>query len=159
MTALRWPEADLRAHPPRSPRVVLGGLVLLARTIDKARAVLQGTAGFYKVSPGLSGYLLRELGIEEDEFMEVVESGAGDDGIVAWIREHSDPDGYVAINEMLNGRAIRDLDHFNEVLPRYPVLREHPELRNWFEILELDDVWSFDPANADKVKAAAPSAT
>jgi len=27
-------------------------------------------------------------------------------------------------------------------------------LRNWFEILELDDVWSFDPANAEKVKAA-----
>ena len=43
---------------------------------------------------------------------------------------------------------VRD---FAEVLPRYPVLREHPELRNWFEILDVDDAWIFDPANAPHV--------
>jgi len=42
------------------------------------------------------------------------------------------------------------------VLPRYPVLREHPRLRNWFEILDLDDRWIFDPANAAKAKPTAP---
>ena len=57
-----------------------------------------------------------------------------------------------AINQRLSERAIRDDAHFAEVLPRYPVLREHPHLRNWFEILEVDDRWSFDPANAEKVK-------
>ena len=153
---LRWPECDLRVRPPRSPRETLAGLVLLPRTIDKARAIVQGTAGLYKVTPGLSGYLLRELGVEEDAFMALIESGADDDAIADWIVAHSDPAGFVAINAMLTARGIRDQAHFEEVLPRYPILREHPELRNWFEILELDDVWSFDPVNAAAVKAAAP---
>ena len=33
---------DLTQHPPRSPRVRLGGLVILPRMIDKARATKAG---------------------------------------------------------------------------------------------------------------------
>ena len=63
---------------------------------------------------------------------------------------------FESINERLASRGIRDDAHFAEVLPRYPLLAEHPELRNWFEILELDDVWIFDPANADRVSLMSP---
>ena len=154
---LPYPDADLRTHPPRSPRAMLGGLYFLARTIDKTRAKLQGTLGLYKVTPGMSGYLLEWLGIGEDAFTDAVRNAKTDDEVVAWLEEHADPSIFESINERLSQRGIRDEAHFAEVLPRYPVLREYPHLRNWFEILEVDDRWSFDPANAAKVAGAVTS--
>lgn len=151
------PDADLRARPPRSPRVMLGGLYFLARTIDKTRAKLNGTLGVYKVGPGLSAYLFAWLRITEEQFTLVVRDAKTDADVVAWIDAHCDTAAFDAINERLATRAIRDEAHFEEVVPRYPVLRDHPELRNWFEILDLDDRWTFDPANAEKAKATAPS--
>ncbi len=153
VTDLPYPDADLRAHPPRSARAMLGGLYFLPRTIDKARAKIQGTLGVYKISPGLSGYLLEWLGVREDDFTEAVRNAQTDEEVVAWLRERTDESAYPAINERLSARGIRDEQHFQEVLPRYPVLREHPHLRNWFEILDLDDRWIFDPANAAKINS------
>jgi Domain of unknown function (DUF5069) len=152
---LRYPDADLRAHPPRSPRVMLGGLYFLARTIDKTRAKLQGTLGPYKIGPGLSVYLLEWLGITEDEFTAAVGDARDDDEVVAWLHARCDRGTFVAINQRLSERGIRDDEHFREVLPRYPVLNDYPTLRNWFEILEADDRWIFDPANAAKISSGA----
>jgi hypothetical protein len=152
---LPYPDADLRAHPPRSPWQQLAGLVFVPRTIDKVRAKLQGTLGLYKVSPGISAYLFDYLGITEDQFTDAVRAASSDDEIAEWLRTHCNTTTFGEINAKLSTRAIRDAAHFEDVVPRYPVLREHPELRNWFEIFELDDRWTFDPANADKVAAAA----
>jgi len=152
---LPYPDADLRAHPPRSPQVMLGGLYFLARTIDKTRAKLQGTLGFYKVTPGISQYLFEWLGISEDDFTQAVRDGKTDEDVVAWLLARADRATFRAVNQRLSERAIRDDEHFAHVLPRYPVLREFPHLRNWFEIFDLDDRWSFEPANADKVEEAA----
>jgi hypothetical protein len=143
------PEYDLRAHPPRSPRVMLGGLYFLARTIDKTRAKLQDTLGTYRVGPGLSIYLIEWLGLDEERFTAVVREADTDEAVVAWLHAHCDRGTFPAINQRLSERGIRDDEHFREVLPRYPMLREHPDLRNFFEILELDDKWIFDPANKD----------
>mgnify|MGYP001172913428 CR=1 FL=1 len=145
---LPYPDADLRAHPPRSARATLGGLYFLPRTIDKTRAKLQGTLGPYKIGPGISMYLFEWLGITEDEFTEAVRAATSDDDVVAWIYERCDPHVFESVNERLVNRGIRDDAHFAEVLPRYPLLAEHPHLRNWFEILDLDDAWIFDAANA-----------
>jgi len=38
---------DLRKRPPRSPREILGGFVIAARMLDKARADLLGINGEY----------------------------------------------------------------------------------------------------------------
>ena len=38
---------DLRKTPPRSPRETLGGFVIAARMLDKARADLLGINGEY----------------------------------------------------------------------------------------------------------------
>jgi len=155
--ALPYPDADLRTHPPRSPRAELGGLLFLPRTIDKVRAKLQGTLGYYKVAPGISGYLFEWLGITEDEFTAAVRDASSDEEVLAWLVARVDVTRFTEINERLRVRAIRDDEHFAQVLPRYPVLNEYPQLRNWFEIFEVDDRWTFDPANADKVKTTAPS--
>ncbi len=154
---LPYPDADLREHPPRPAHEMLGGLYFLPRTIDKTRAKLQGTLGFYKVTPGLSQYLFEWLGITEDEFTEAVRVANYDEDVVEWLLARADAATFEAINERLSQRAIRDDEHLAQVLPRYPVLRDYPHLRNWFEIFDLDDRWSFDPANAEKVQEAARS--
>jgi hypothetical protein len=150
-----FPDADLRAHPPRSPRAMLGGLYFLARTIDKTRAKLQGTLGYYKIGPGLSAYLFDWLGITEEQFTEAVRNARDDDDVVAWVHAHTDPTAYASINRRLSERGIRDDAHRQEVLPRYPVLRDVPHLRTWFDILDEDDRWIFDPANAAKLSEMA----
>jgi hypothetical protein len=153
--ALPYPDADLRAHPPRNAREQLAGLVFLPRTIDKIRAKLQGTLGYYKIAPGMSAYLFEWLGISEEQFTQAVRAARSEADIAEWITSHCDTTTFPEINERLAQRAIRDEAHFNEVLPRYPILRERPELRNWFEIFDLDDAWTFDPANAEAVKSMA----
>lgn len=155
--SLPYPDADLRVHPPRSAREQLAGLLFLPRTLDKVRAKLQGTLGFYKVGPGLSSRLFEWLGITEEDFTQAVRVAKSDDDIAEYIRTHCDTTTFAEINQRLIERGIRDDQQFAEVLPRYPVLRDYPQLRNWFEILETDDRWSFDPANAEKVKDTASS--
>ena len=150
---LPYPDADLRVHPPRGPREQAGGIYFLPRTIDKARAKIQGTLGLYKISPGISGYLFEMLGINEDEFVEAVRAAANDGDVVAWVSAHANMDVVPALNDMLVNRRIRDDAHRAEFAPRYPILDERPELWNWFEIFELDDKWIFDPANRGKGSA------
>jgi hypothetical protein len=152
-----YPDADLRVHPPRDAREQLAGLVFLPRTIDKVRAKLQGTLGLYKVTPGMSGYLFEWLGITEEQFTDAVRSAPDDSAIAEWIRTHCNTTTFAEINQRFLDRGIRDEAHLQEVLPRYPVLRQYPHLRNWFEILELDDRWTFDPASAEKVIVPAES--
>jgi len=143
---LPFPDCDLRLHPPRSARAMLGGLYFLPRTIDKMRAKIQGTLGLYKIGPGISMYLFEWLGITEADFEAIVRSGASDDEIVSWLHERTDRSKYDWINDQLVNRAIRDEEHRQTMLPNYPILAERPELRNWFEIFDLDDAWIFDPA-------------
>lgn len=140
---MEFPEADLREHPPRSPWAELGGLVFLARTIDKTKAKLQGTLGSYKIGPGLSVYLFEWLGISEEDFASAVRELRDDERIAGWVRAHSDPAIYGEINRKLSTRAIRDAEHRAAVLTRYESLRDRDDLSNWFEILDYDDAVSF----------------
>ncbi len=140
---------DLRKHPPRSPREKLGGIYFLARTIDKARAKLAGTAGPYKISPGMSERLFNGLGFSEAEFIEVVARGSSDDEIAAWVRERSDPAKIDAVNRKYEESGLYDDAKRAEFIARYASLRERPEIRNWFEILEYDDRWIFEQAALD----------
>ena len=88
--SLPYPDADLRAHPPRNPREQLAGLVFVPRTVDKVRAKLQGTLGFYKVGPGLSSRLFEWIGITEEDFTQAVRDAKSDDDIAEYIRTHCD---------------------------------------------------------------------
>ena len=66
---------DLTKAPPRSPREELGGLCMLPRMIDIARAKLDGgDIGEYQIGRGMSGVVLRHLGLSVEEFVELVRS-------------------------------------------------------------------------------------
>ncbi len=155
--ALPFPDADLRVHPPRGPREQAGGLYFLPRTIDKARAKIQGTLGLYKITPGISGYIFEALGVTEDDFVAAVAVAKTDDDVVDWLAARADMSKVPELNAMLVARQPRDDAHRDSFKPAYPILSERPELWNWFEIFELDDAWIFDPANRGKPGSALSS--
>jgi hypothetical protein len=151
---LPYPDADLRKHPPRSAREMLGGIVFLARTVDKTRAKLQGTLGPYKITPGISGYIFEWLGITEDQWVEAVRNAKSDDDVVRWLHANTDKEKYAGLNDMLVNRKIRDPEHRAQMTPMYPYLADRPDLWNWFEIFDIDDVWMYDPANRETLAGA-----
>ncbi len=56
------PAPNLTQRPPRSPRVRLGGYVILARGLDKGRAELADTAGEYKYNNPMDRHWFRYTG-------------------------------------------------------------------------------------------------
>jgi hypothetical protein len=86
---------DLTQRPPRSPRVRLGGYVILPRMLDKCRAELEGTGGEYHYNCPLDQNFFRFTGIDPDALKAEVFKGSGDGSILEWITanapiKHSD---------------------------------------------------------------------
>ncbi|HEX8280955.1 MAG TPA: DUF5069 domain-containing protein, partial [Chthoniobacterales bacterium] len=70
---------DLTKTPPRSPRLKLGGFVIAARMLDKARADVLGTNGEYNFYPcGLGAYFWKFTGLDAEKFKEFAATGASD---------------------------------------------------------------------------------
>ena len=78
---------NLVTEAPRSPRVRLGNYVILARTIDKGRALLAGQIGEYKYDCPLDQNLFTFKGITGDELLALLKSGADDAAVVNWLME------------------------------------------------------------------------
>jgi hypothetical protein len=76
---------DLTQHPPRSPRVKLGGLVHLPRLLDKARAHAAGKLGDYMWSCPLDQRLCKFLGVDIEALLAEVKQGRTDTQMLAWV--------------------------------------------------------------------------
>ena len=132
---------DLTKTPPRSPYVRLGGLLMLARTIDKIRATLPGgNLGAYRIR-GFSQQLLDKLGADEDDLRAVVALASSDDEVLAWVRAHSDESTYDRINAEFEAETVGQQapDYFE----RYPAAKTLPPETTLLRALELDDALAF----------------
>lgn len=79
---------DLNRRPPRSPyEDSLGGLLGLARMIDKARASNAGRLGlyWYGQDSGIDRRLLKLLGLSQEEFAEALKERDSDDAVIEWL--------------------------------------------------------------------------
>src|SRR3954469_21142921 len=75
---------DLRKHPPRSPGEELGGLCMLPRMIDIARAKLPGgDIGQYQVGRGMSGLVLAHLAMDVATFVQAVGDAEDEEAVAA----------------------------------------------------------------------------
>ena len=79
---------DLTTRPPRSPRVRLGGYVILPRMLDKCRATLAGKNGEYSYNCPLDQYFLKFAGVDPEALQKQVAAGLGDGSILAWIEKN-----------------------------------------------------------------------
>jgi hypothetical protein len=135
---------NLTKAPPRSPWQQLNGLYMMARTVDKLRATLPGgDLGVYRIA-GFSQRLLDHLGIAEDDLRAVVALATSEDEIAAWLRKHTDPARYEAINSALAKRKIADVEDQQAFrTTRYPVAKDLPDETLIFDVLERDDAAIF----------------
>ena len=105
---------DLRTVPPRSPRETLGGFVIAARMLDKARADVLGSNGEYNFYPcGLGGYFWKFTGLDHEKFRDFAATGATDSEVDAWVRENTtvkDPKAVIKWNNEMIGLRLTDLD-------------------------------------------------
>jgi len=101
---------DLSAAPPRSPRVMLDGLAMLARTIDKMRAQLPGgNAGEYHIE-GMSQRMLTIIGVDAAAMQDAIARAASEEEVVAWVRAHADTSAYAKATHVMLNRAVSDID-------------------------------------------------
>lgn len=142
---------DLTQRPPRSPRVRLGGYTILPRLLDKARAVIAGTAGEYKYNNPNDGHFFRFTGLSPDALMAQVKTGAGDWDLLLWVNEHA-PIKRTALeirqwSDWTETVAFNDVEMrewFTDQIKRLNPARE--DLSGTFDYLDLDDHVSFGGA-------------
>ncbi len=79
---------DLTKEPPRSPKIIIGGFAMLARTIDKCRAELWGNVDEYHFNCPLDQSLFVFKGIDHEEFKKYVAEGHTDEEIGQWMIDH-----------------------------------------------------------------------
>jgi hypothetical protein len=138
---------DLRTHKPRGVREPILGYYLLARTIDKLRAELPGgnLGAFLNHDAGFSAYLVRRLGLDMDEFREVVGRAPDEAVVTAWLSSRIDPAGADALNAKLESFVVERMSPEDQVLvrERHPVMARRPELSKILDVLDADDADMF----------------
>ena len=87
--AVRALAKDLTKDYPRSPRDTLAGHVIAARTLDKCRATLAGTAGEYHFDCPLDNFFFAFAEISAESFKNFVATGASDEEVATWIEREA----------------------------------------------------------------------
>ena len=139
---------DLTQHPPRSPRVRLGGFVHLPRLLDKARAFAAGKIGDYDYNCPLDKRFFNFVGIDPDKFLAAVKTGKGDVAMLAWVNKHArlprpawEVEAWSRWLENLGPGDAERHARFAESISELAAGRE--DIRTNFDRLDLDDYVSF----------------
>lgn len=146
MNATHFP--DLTRNPPRSPRVRLGGYVLLPRLLDKGRATLAGKNGEYNYGCPLDQRWLEFSGIDADKLKKQLAASQGDGEILEWVKSQAKPKRALAEIEAwsawLERRAPDNPESrafFNQL--HQQIAPQRTDVVTWFDLLDLDDYVSF----------------
>ncbi len=139
---------DLTRHPPRSPRVRLGGFVHLPRLLDKTRAVIAGRQGEYQFPCPLDERFFAFTGIAAAAFVEAVRAGRTDAAMLTWVRAQLTPPRSAAeiiawsdALEASGADSTRRHAYFASDLARFAPGRD--DIHTAFDRLDLDDYVSF----------------
>lgn len=137
---------DLTKFPPRSPRVRLGGYVILPRCLDKGRATLAGKNGDYHYACPLDQRFLEFAGIDPEALKKELTKGDGE--VLAWIEQNAKhkrtPSEIAAWSQWQENRAPTDpegREYLNEIHKKGAPNRE--DIATWFDVLDMDDFVSF----------------
>ena len=139
---------DLTTRPPRSPRVRLGGYVILPRLLDKCRATLASKNGEYSYNCPLDQYFLKFAGVDPDALQKQVAAGLGDGAILCWIeknqKHHRSGQEIEAWSDYMNRRAPASMEQ-RERMNQYQseAGKDREDITTWFDVLDLDDFASF----------------
>lgn len=119
-TTTSLPKAkNLSREAPRSPRVRLGGYAIMARMIDKGRAVINGSAGEFHFDCPVDNLLFGFKQVKGGDVRQVLASGATDEEVLAWFNSHG------------ASKSEADVRAWSEQMEAYS-LYGNPEKREWF---------------------------
>lgn len=140
--------SDLANRPPRSPRVRLGGFVILPRMLDKCRAEIAGTQGEYSYGCSRDKSFLDFVGIDATVLKTEVAKGLGDGEVLAWIRANAgikrEASEIAAWSEYQERRVPENLESREKFNAYHKASGEHrDDIGTWFDVLDLDDHASF----------------
>ena len=149
MTAILNPTPDLAQRPPRSPRVRLGGYVVLARILDKGRAELAGTAGEFKYNNPGDYHWFRFTGITPKALKAELATGKGDGEMLTWVEQNAPnkrtpweiQQWSMYFSERGPDSDAETLEFFTKHVSQFSKTRE--DLKTWFDLLDLDDHVTF----------------
>ena len=136
---------DLTREFPRSPREMLAGYVIVARAVDKCRAVLAGMGGEYHSGCPVDSMFLDFAGIAYEQFREFVATGATDAEIADWIQKTAKPRPRIEIihwNNEMRGKRLHELpdriqEYMEDYIPKF-VPRNRP-VYVFFDIYDLEE--------------------
>lgn len=139
---------DLTKRPPRSPRVRLGGFVILPRMLDKGRATVAGTAGDYHYDCPLDGFFKGYLDFDAEGLKEQLATGKGDGEVLEWILANSknkpDAAGIAAWSDYVEKTAPGSLRLRGFIQESHQELApDRTDIHTLFDLLDLDDHVSY----------------
>ena len=140
---------NLIQRPPRSPRVRLGGYVVLPRILDKGRADIAGTAGEFKYNNPGDYHWFRFTGITPEALKAELATGKGDGAILEWINANAKhqraPWEIEQWSEYMQRRGpnsdAESLQYFTDMVRQSSETRE--DIKTWADALDLDDYVTF----------------
>jgi len=139
---------NLKQRPPRSPRVRLGGFVILPRLLDKCRASLDKANGDYHYACPLDQRFFSFVGIDPEVLKEEMKNGLGDGEILDWIHAHAqNPRSELEINmwshfqEKRAPSSMEEREFFNKV--QKAAAPNRSDIVTFFDLLDLDDFVTF----------------
>ena len=139
---------DLTVRPPRSPRIRLGGYVILPRMLDKGRAQLAAQNGEYHYNCPLDEHFVKFAGIDPLALLKELKSGKGDGEILLWINANSTTNpGELEIkawSEWQENRvpsSVENREYMHETHKKIAPSRE--DIAGWFDLLDVDDFVTF----------------
>jgi hypothetical protein len=139
---------DLTQRPPRSPRVRLGGYVILPRMLDKGRATIAGKQGEYHYACPTDQRFLEFTGIDANALKKQLAADKGDGEVLAWIEKnakHKRTESEICAWSALQAQRVPadtgSREFFHGIHKKVAPKRE--DIATWFDLLDLDDYVSF----------------
>ena len=135
---------DLTKQAPRSPRVRLGGFVILPRMLDKGRATLAGKNGEYHYACPLDQRFLDFAGVDAEALKRELATGKGDGEILEWIQANAKSkrtESEIASWSVYESQRAPDNTDAREFYhgEHVRVAPKREDISTWFDYLDVDD--------------------
>jgi Domain of unknown function (DUF5069) len=145
--AMRILAKDLTKDYPRSPRETLSGYVIAARTLDKCRATLAGTAGEYHFDCPLDNFFFAFAGLSAENFKNFVATGASDKEVANWIERTAKKRPRIEIIKWDNDwryKRLPDLpdamqEFMEDYIPQFVPARIRHHIDYFFDIYDAEE--------------------
>jgi hypothetical protein len=145
--AMRPLAKDLTKDYPRSPRETLSGYVIAARTLDKCRATLAGTAGEYHFDCPLDNFFFAFAEISAENFKNFVATGASDEEVAHWIERTAKKRPRIEIIKWDNDwryKRLPDLpdamqEFMEDYIPQFVPARIRHHIDYFFDIYDAEE--------------------